>query len=88
MTANVFLILHLVFLPSFLDAAPWLFSLLCHFASLFLDPLLTDVFRAMATKAMGFLLLFSDTLYVILAEGVLSCICFFLVVITPLLWGL
>lgn len=50
------------FLPSFLDAAPWLFSLLCHFARLFLDPLLTNACHAVVTKAMGLFLLFSDTL--------------------------
>lgn len=64
MTANVVLILHLGFLPYFLflDASPWLFSLHCNFASLFLDPLLTDVFHAMVTKAVGLFLPFYDTL--------------------------
>lgn len=64
MTANVFLILHLVFFPSFLflGTAPWLVSLLCHFASLFLDPMLRGVFHGVITKAMGLFLLFCDTL--------------------------
>lgn len=37
-------------------------SLLCRFASLFLDPLLRDVFYAMVTKNTGLFLLFCDSL--------------------------
>lgn len=37
-------------------------SLLCRFASLFLDPLLTDVFYATVTKDTGLFLAFCDSL--------------------------
>lgn len=45
-----------------MGTAPWLVSLLCHFASLFLDPVLRGVFHAVITKAMGLFLPFCDTL--------------------------
>lgn len=89
-TANVFVILHLA-----LSIFPFFFG--CYtlaflpfsvfFASLFLDPLLTDVFYATVTKDTELFLHSVSPWFIISAEGVLFCLCFFLMGITPLLWA-
>lgn len=65
------------FLPSFLDAAPWLFSLLCHFARLFFWILCSQMcFMLRSPRPWDYSCCSLTPWCVIVAEGVFSCICF------------
>lgn len=62
------------FLPSFLDAAPWLFSLLCHFARLFFWILCSQMcFMLWSPRPWDYSCCSLTPWRVIVAEGVFSC---------------